>query len=93
MVNIVITGCSSGFGYLSALDLARRGERVFATMRKPQDCDLADVAVEERLPLTVHPLDVTDTLSVDGAIAAIVEATGSIDVLVNNAGYAQRGPH
>lgn len=93
MTHILITGCSSGFGYLAALDLARRGNRVFATMRNPErGAQLVDVASRERLALTVHPLDVTDTASVDRAVAEIIELGGKIDVLINNAGYALRGP-
>ena len=33
MANVLITGCSSGFGLLSALEFARRGDTVFASMR------------------------------------------------------------
>ncbi len=89
---VVITGCGSGFGRLSALDLARRGARVFATVRNPsRAADLALVALEEELPLSVHLLDVRMTSSVSSAIEEIV-ADGPIDVLVNNAGYALRGP-
>lgn len=92
MANILITGASSGFGYLSALDLARSGERIFATMRNPPASDLADIAGREGLPLTVHRLDVRDPGSVDGAVTEIIARAGFIDVLINNAGYAQRGP-
>ena len=35
MANVLITGCSSGFGLLTALRFARHGDRVFATMRTP----------------------------------------------------------
>jgi NAD(P)-dependent dehydrogenase (short-subunit alcohol dehydrogenase family) len=90
MPNVLITGCSSGFGRLIALALARRGDRVYATVRRPE----AVGALEEAgagLPLSVHLLDVTDTASVDRAVAEIAEL-GPIDVLVNNAGYALRGP-
>ncbi|MGK5558647.1 SDR family oxidoreductase [Actinomadura kijaniata] len=89
MPHIVITGCGSGFGRLAALDLARRGERVFATLRAPDRSDLAGIAEREGLPLTVHRLDVTDPASVARAMEEIGDR---VDVLVNNAGYAQRGP-
>jgi NAD(P)-dependent dehydrogenase (short-subunit alcohol dehydrogenase family) len=93
MANILITGCSSGFGYLSALDLARRGERVFATMRNlVRGQALTKIAISERLALTTHTLDVTDPMSVRRCVAEVLELGGKIDVLVNNAGYAQRGP-
>lgn len=93
MTNILITGCSSGFGYLAALDLARRGERVFATMRNiVRGQALARIAESEHLPLSIHTLDVTDPASVQRGVAEVLELGGKIDVLINNAGYAQRGP-
>ncbi|MBA4159226.1 MAG: hypothetical protein ACR2H9_16730 [Longimicrobiaceae bacterium] len=54
---IVITGCSSGFGYDLALTLARRGDRVYATMRAPGSRNaeaaraLRDLAEAESLDL------------------------------------------
>jgi NAD(P)-dependent dehydrogenase (short-subunit alcohol dehydrogenase family) len=36
MANVLITGCSSGFGLLTALAFARTGDRVVATMRRPE---------------------------------------------------------
>ncbi|GAB3427154.1 SDR family oxidoreductase [Flindersiella endophytica] len=88
---VLITGCSSGFGQLTALTLARRGDQVFATLRdlnSPGAKLLRDAAETERLPLTVHRLDVTDPSSVQ----AVVDEMGRIDVLVNNAGFAYRAP-
>jgi NAD(P)-dependent dehydrogenase (short-subunit alcohol dehydrogenase family) len=90
MGSVLITGCSTGFGRASALSLARRGERVYATMRKPGDGDgLLAAARAEDLSITVHALDVTDERSIAAAVDEIL-ADGEIDALVNNAG--QRGP-
>lgn len=90
MGSVLITGCSTGFGRLSALALARRGERVYATMRKPSDGeDLLAAAVAEGLALTVHRLDVGDVDSI-GTVVAQALGDGPINALVNNAG--QRGP-
>ena len=90
MGSVLITGCSSGFGRLSALALARRGERVFATMRDvAAGSGLVAVAEEEGLALSVHRLDVCDEKSVGAAVAAAVSEQ-PLDALVNNAG--QRGP-
>jgi NAD(P)-dependent dehydrogenase (short-subunit alcohol dehydrogenase family) len=95
MRRVLITGAGSGFGYLTALALARRGNHVYATMRILTDqgaANLARTAEAEDLPLTVHRLDVTDTAMVDDLIGELSDTAGGIDVLVNNAGFTMRGP-
>ncbi|MGN6377114.1 MAG: SDR family oxidoreductase [Sphingomonas sp.] len=83
MPNILITGCSSGFGLATAKLFLDRGWTVVATMRTPR----ADVLpASERL--RVLSLDVTDAASV----AEVVAAAGPIDVLVNNAGFGAPAP-
>ncbi|QWT19476.1 SDR family oxidoreductase [Bacillus sp. NP157] len=77
MQTVLITGCSSGFGLEIARHFLDQGWRVVATMRKP---DAALLPASEHL--RILPLDVTDPLSIQAAIAA----AGPIDVLVNNAG-------
>jgi len=81
MARALITGCSSGFGRATAVELKKRGYEVVATARRPET--LADLDVDERLAL-----DVTD----DASVAAAVGAAGPIDVLVNNAGIGIGGP-
>jgi len=81
MTRILITGCSTGFGRASAIELTRRGHEVIATARRLESMDDLDVA--ERLAL-----DVTDERSVEAAMGAC----GHVDVLVNNAGAGLRGP-
>ncbi len=93
MSTILITGASSGFGQLTAVALARRGDRVFATMRNLNKAEaLTDAVRAEDLALSVHQLDITDPVSVTRAVAEISEATDRIDVLINNAGVGLRGP-
>lgn len=83
MARILITGTSKGIGYDATLLLARAGHEIVATMRNPGACDLEKVATEERLPVTVLPMDVDD----DTSVAAVFrDVEQSIDVLVNNAG-------
>jgi NAD(P)-dependent dehydrogenase (short-subunit alcohol dehydrogenase family) len=82
MAVVVITGCSSGFGREAAKRFGARGDRVWATMRRPQDGD--DLA--EHGDITVHALDVNDDASVAGCVEAVLARDGRIDVLVNNAG-------
>lgn len=94
---IVITGCSSGFGKQLALHLARRGDRVYATMRGSQGknagvaAELRDTAASEAIDLRVLELDVTSDASVDAAAAAVTAESGAPDVVVNNAGVMYVG--
>jgi len=89
MANVWITGCSSGIGYVTALELARAGHRVFATMRQPARApELAAIAAAEKLPLEVLALDVDRDDSVRAAFASV---DAPVDVLVNNAGIEVHG--
>lgn len=91
---ILITGCSSGFGLLSAARLAASGHRVHATMRDLNKRDPLDVEVRHRHAeknLYVHQMDVTDPASVKRAVLEIVNSDGVIDVLINNAGFGMGG--
>jgi NAD(P)-dependent dehydrogenase (short-subunit alcohol dehydrogenase family) len=97
MPNVLVTGSSSGFGFVTALTLARRGHTVFATLRDsrgknrgPAD-ELRRAAAAEALSLQVLDLDVTSDASVDSAVAAAVAAAGTLDAVVNNAGYTVAG--
>ena len=79
---VLITGCSSGYGLETARRFHSEGWNVVATMRTPREDVLHQ---SERLRLVA--LDVTQPESV----AAAVEASGPIDVLVNNAGIGAMG--
>ena len=90
----VITGSSSGFGLLTAIELASRGYRVIATMRdvgrRGKLEEAAKTAgIAERVD--VRTLDIVRTDTVAPAIADIVKDYGRVDVLVNNAGFAMAG--
>ncbi|PSH05607.1 MAG: short-chain dehydrogenase [Acidobacteria bacterium] len=90
----VITGCSSGFGLLSTVELARKGYFVIATMRDLARRDSLDEAllsagVAERV--SVRTLDVASPPSHETFVAETVAEFGRIDVLVNNAGFALAG--
>jgi NAD(P)-dependent dehydrogenase (short-subunit alcohol dehydrogenase family) len=87
MAVVVITGCSSGFGREAAQRFGARGDRVWATMRRPADGE--DLA--EHGDITVHPLDVNDDASVTACVDAVLGRDGRIDVLVNNAGVGYIG--
>ncbi len=92
MKNAVITGSSSGFGYLTALTLARKGYKVWATMRNPEGKnaqkrdELLSTAKSEDLSIEVIDLDVSRDESVKKAIDQVIQADGKVDTLINNAG-------
>lgn len=87
----LVTGCSSGIGLESALELARRGHVVHAGVRDMARAGaLTEAAATESLDVRPVRLDVTDGASVRGAVEAVLRE-GPIDVLVNNAGYALFG--
>lgn len=93
MPRALITGCSSGFGLLTAVELARRGHRVVATMRDPRRSGALDAACEAAgVTVEVAPLDVDDHTSVAAGVEAAVDLLGGLDVVVNNAGIEVRGP-
>lgn len=86
---LLITGCSSGFGYLTARLFATQGWQVYGTLR-----DIQTSAAKELRDNGVTPLqlDITDTGSVARAVSFVIEKEGHIDVLVNNAGAGFIGP-
>ncbi len=88
----LITGSSSGFGLLTALELAHAGFRVYATMRNLEKKDrLLAAAEKEKVSVEILELDVTNTASVRGTVEEVQKREGQIDLLVNNAGYAIGG--
>jgi NAD(P)-dependent dehydrogenase (short-subunit alcohol dehydrogenase family) len=91
MFNIVITGASRGIGLATAVELARAGHQVVATMRHPAGSpELGQQAAKEKLPLRIETMDVDSDESVKHAFGRIL-AQGPVDVLVNNAGIERTG--
>jgi short-subunit dehydrogenase len=83
---VLITGCSSGIGRASALELVRSGWTVYATARRPETiADLREAGCQ------TLALDVTDEDSMRAAVDAVEQAQGAVGVLINNAGYSQSG--
>src|SRR4051794_8750372 len=83
---VLITGCSSGIGHATAEHLAARGYDVYATARRPDS-----IAELRESGCKTLALDVTDEDSMQGAVAEVEQAVGTVDALVNNAGYSQSG--
>lgn len=86
----LITGASSGLGRALVEAVLAHGDRVVAASRRPEQ--LADLAGEHGDRLLPVPLDVTDPAAARAVVATTVERFGSLDVLVNNAGYATVAP-
>ena len=91
MASIFITGANGGFGALTVKTLLQEGHQVVATVRNPESKNKA--AAEELTQAGAHVLhmDVTDDQSVEVAVAQAIERTGSLDVVVNNAGVGVLG--
>ena len=88
MLTALITGTSTGIGRATALELARSGLTVWASMRDTSmGASLESVASSENLDLRVLQLDVEDDDSVNTAF----EKVGDVDVLINNAGLSPIG--
>jgi NAD(P)-dependent dehydrogenase (short-subunit alcohol dehydrogenase family) len=82
----LITGSSRGLGRALAETVLAAGHRLVATARNP--AQLSDLAERYGDRVRAVALDVTDEAAAAGAVKAAVDAFGRLDVLVNNAGYA-----
>lgn len=84
---ILVTGSSTGIGQETALHMARKGHKVYASLRSPGNADeIKQKIADENLDVEVIPLDLTNHESIIQAVAHILDKSGRIDALVNNAG-------
>ncbi|MEL6499285.1 MAG: SDR family oxidoreductase [Planctomycetota bacterium] len=94
---VLITGASTGFGRDSAIELARRGHTVYASMRGVAGKNaehakhLTDIAASDNLTLNVIEIDVTNESQINSAVESIVSKEGKLDAVVNNAGIFGMG--
>jgi NAD(P)-dependent dehydrogenase (short-subunit alcohol dehydrogenase family) len=89
----IVTGSSSGFGLLCAIELAKSGFHVIATMRDPNKKELLIKEATSHVVsnhIDVHQLDVTSGDSIVN-FTHFLSQLNSVDVLVNNAGFAIGG--
>jgi NAD(P)-dependent dehydrogenase (short-subunit alcohol dehydrogenase family) len=96
MAVILITGCSTGIGMETALDLASQGHRVYASMRNVESggAELRERAgrlADNGGGIEICTMDVCDDRSVRDCVESLLEKEGRIDVLVNNAGIGPMG--
>ncbi len=84
---IIVTGASSGIGKATAMHLIKEGHNVYGVARRLEKMqDIVEAGGH------AMQMDVTDHSQVKEVVAKIIEESGRIDVLVNNAGYAVYGP-
>ncbi|OAB45897.1 SDR family oxidoreductase [Paenibacillus glacialis] len=90
----LVTGCSSGFGLLTSVELAKQGFTVVSGMRKPEDkealMEASRIAGVES-SIQVVELDVRNEDQVRYVVEQIRNGYGRLDILVNNAGIAVGG--
>lgn len=84
MTTILITGASSGIGARTAALLASGGASVFGAARNTR-------SIESVPGVTPVALDLTDAGSIHAAVDTVTRDAGTIDVLVNCAGYGEFG--
>ncbi len=90
----IITGCSSGFGLLTCVELARAGFRVVATMRdlgRRERLDQGAAAAAASARIDVRSLDVTHFEALPAFVESVVRNYSRVDCLINNAGFAVGG--
>lgn len=85
-----ITGSSRGFGRSLAVAALEAGDNVIASARRPEQ--LAQLVAKYGDRVLPVALDVTDAAAAEAALDAGFEKYGRIDVVVNNAGYANLSP-
>jgi short-subunit dehydrogenase len=86
MKNILITGCSSGIGYDTAMYLHKHGYKVYASARKDED-----VKKLQNEGLDAYKLDVTSKDDVKRVLDVILKKDKKLYAIFNNAGFGQAG--
>lgn len=86
----LITGSSRGFGWELAQAVLKSGDKLVATARRPEQLD--DLVRTHGDQVRAVALDVTDPAAARSAVQVAIDEFGSLDVVVNNAGYANSAP-
>jgi len=90
---VLITGGSRGFGLLVARQLAEQGARLTIAARDTAELERArDELVSRGGDVAIHACDIRRREDAERIVQQVVERTGALDVLINNAGIIQVGP-
>jgi len=88
----LVTGCSSGIGLATAVELARAGHKVYATMRDlGKKGPLLEACAAAGVEVTLLPLDLVDPATIAAAAERVLAEDGRLTNLVNNAGFPYLG--
>ncbi len=90
---VLITGTSSGFGFIAAQQLAQKAYTVYASMRGVDSSNKAAAEALKTASSHIHvvELDVTKEVQINALVAQIVAEQGQIDIVINNAGLMNVG--
>lgn len=83
---IVVTGAAGGFGSILCRDAIARGAKVAALDINAEALEALAADLDATDALITIPTDVTDLVAMTAAVTQAIEAFGSVDVMVNNAG-------
>ncbi len=87
---VLITGCSSGVGMQAAVLLAKKGLKVYASMRNLDKSQALEALIEQenvQSLVSIVKLDVQSEESIKATVETILKDAGKIDILINNAGF------
>ena len=90
--SVLVTGASSGIGLAVVELLAQKGYHVWATSRKPKESDRLSQLSEQYSAVRLDPMDVTDEASIENSVQKLLATWGTIDAVINNAGFGVFGP-
>ena len=89
---VLITGTSSGIGKETAIQFAKKGSNIILVARRKQKLEqIADDLKKFNITTLICECDVSDKLQVEKMSKLVLEKYGSIDILINNAGFAIYG--